>query len=563
MAINDSDNSNKATYPMFQDTTRLRLQIPRPTAKEAFQEGGGSSSQLGRKGISQSFKERMVSPVRPKEPPPPPPPPPSATSSLGRRLLPAAPKRSQTIPEKIYDIAEFDETSEQQQQQQTSRLLPSTNLLTGSLKKLKRASKPPRSSSSSKLAERSRSFINPKTATVVSSPSTSTSAKESKSFFHRSLSQIPKSFNSLDRAAVRKTRSTDQVVVMTGDFRQQSPNPEGDYSRSRMRKILSSPSVSSTTKQRISPSKPPRAREKESSSEHIYEEIPADRSKRPLPPLPAGAARRTSKTDEDDGGSSSRSSESPVKSIFEGATKYDILHYLEDAKERGFTDVEIDDDDDEDEEEEIVVTMVGGDVIESSRRRSTNSKPPTPIQPQQVVCLSPSSSLADRNHANRVSSGSGSSSATSASSSASSATKVVQKPGGGTTVDIERNDSGLGSETSKQRPSVVVRGGGGGLSPPSAATTATSSAASSTLGSGRRRQFRGSYRNRILVDGGSGVGGGGGVLVGGAISVEPQTICEDCDQPITEENSEKDRCGVVVCILYLVIENHLLVHRLC
>ena len=30
-------------------------------------------------------------------------------------------------------------------------------------------------------------------------------------------------------------------------------------------------------------------------------------------------------------------SRSPVKSIFEGATKYDILHYLEDARDRGLT----------------------------------------------------------------------------------------------------------------------------------------------------------------------------------------------------------------------------------
>ena len=31
-----------------------------------------------------------------------------------------------------------------------------------------------------------------------------------------------------------------------------------------------------------------------------------------------------------------------MKSIFEGATKYDILHYLEDARDRGLTDVELD-----------------------------------------------------------------------------------------------------------------------------------------------------------------------------------------------------------------------------
>lgn len=46
---------------------------------------------------------------------------------------------------------------------------------------------------------------------------------------------------------------------------------------------------------------------------------------------------------------------SPVKSIFEGATKYDILHYLEDAKERGLTDVELDEDADDLEEEDGVI----------------------------------------------------------------------------------------------------------------------------------------------------------------------------------------------------------------
>ena len=45
-------------------------------------------------------------------------------------------------------------------------------------------------------------------------------------------------------------------------------------------------------------------------------------------------------------------SRSPVKSIFEGATKYDILHYLEDARDRGLTDVELDLEEEEDEVEE-------------------------------------------------------------------------------------------------------------------------------------------------------------------------------------------------------------------
>ena len=40
-----------------------------------------------------------------------------------------------------------------------------------------------------------------------------------------------------------------------------------------------------------------------------------------------------------------------MKSIFEGATKYDILHYLEDARDRGLTDVELDLEEEEEEEE--------------------------------------------------------------------------------------------------------------------------------------------------------------------------------------------------------------------
>ena len=50
---------------------------------------------------------------------------------------------------------------------------------------------------------------------------------------------------------------------------------------------------------------------------------------------------------------------SPIKSIFEGATKYDILHYLEDARDRGLTDVELDleEEDDEEVEEKVEYSM--------------------------------------------------------------------------------------------------------------------------------------------------------------------------------------------------------------
>ena len=53
-------------------------------------------------------------------------------------------------------------------------------------------------------------------------------------------------------------------------------------------------------------------------SEHIYEEIPENGNKvRPLPPIPEGSAGSVTS-----------------KSIFTGATKYEILHYLNDAKQR-------------------------------------------------------------------------------------------------------------------------------------------------------------------------------------------------------------------------------------
>ena len=58
-------------------------------------------------------------------------------------------------------------------------------------------------------------------------------------------------------------------------------------------------------------------------------------SKRPLPPLPADLSPECS--------SSAPTSDpvSPVKSIFEGASKYEILNYLEDARERGLTDCDL------------------------------------------------------------------------------------------------------------------------------------------------------------------------------------------------------------------------------
>ncbi len=69
-----------------------------------------------------------------------------------------------------------------------------------------------------------------------------------------------------------------------------------------------------------------------------------------------------------------RSSCSPVKSIFEfgrpaAASRRDILHYLEDARERGFTDAEVDEDVLDEDGEEILVTVVGGEVAGSTTSR--------------------------------------------------------------------------------------------------------------------------------------------------------------------------------------------------
>ena len=72
--------------------------------------------------------------------------------------------------------------------------------------------------------------------------------------------------------------------------------------------------------------------------QHIYEEI-KNAANRPLPPIPPTPKASTASTIVSV--SSKLSSlkaqidEEDVKSIFVGATKYEILNYLEDAKERG------------------------------------------------------------------------------------------------------------------------------------------------------------------------------------------------------------------------------------
>jgi len=293
--------------------------------------------------------------------------------------------------------------------------------------------KPPRGAA--KLAAgRSKSFLF--NGRADASPSTPTRS----SFFHRSLSQLPKALggghsHSLDRTAVRKSRSSDQVVDARG--------------RASCRVHVEGPSLRQAKKLFSPPS--------EVTVEHIYEEIPAQR--RPLPPLPPPQTENLA-TIVAVGGADSRASSrssTPVKSIFEGATKYDILHYLEDAKERGFTDVDdIEEDlptDDEEEEGDLAAAIprvsAGNDKTKSTSATLTRlTKPAIPSVKQQRQ--------AARTRASRVSNVSSSSGGSSGSSEV--VTFANKWASAGAAGEIERNDSGLGSETGGKRGGKAAMG---------------------------------------------------------------------------------------------------------
>ena len=135
-------------------------------------------------------------------------------------------------------------------------------------------------------------------------------------------------------------------------------------------------------------------------SDHIYEEIPdAGNKVRPLPPIPEGSAGNVTS-----------------KSIFTGATKYEILHYLNDAKQR-----------------------IEGNVVEFDQI------------PEDAETGDVQNFLRTRNHKHRVSAISNLSDSSSSSNDSSSGDgsvvwrgpleKVVGR------VEVERNDSGVGSDS--------------------------------------------------------------------------------------------------------------------
>ena len=508
---------------MFNDTTRLRLMSrpSLKDALQSFSGPGASrGSKLGRIGVSQSFRERIAPPMRPTDPPPPPPPllglapdggPGSSSYSLAKKFfsfnkteirrinrflgigeseLRDRVESRVSVPvsqneSHIYDIAENDELTsdnavvtvvDNSRFYTTSALGTQSGALPGAqLKKNVSLRLRPKSNEFSPLSisdpvkpprgrrERSKSF-------TPSNPLVKTS------LFNRSLSHIPKSASnsSLNGKTGAINSDVSKKITITGDTNGEANDTKRTFSSSDLvtifpdeerrsfkdiRKILSSPSISSSCssstnqiyrpKSQLSNSSsvinnsikeeqivvlPVSAKAKEAFVEHIYEEIQDKdvvdnpQCKRPLPPLPSEKQP-----------SPSRSSpiisdpSSPVKSIFEGASKYDILNYLEDARERGLTDCDLDLEEEEEEAENV------GD--------REGDQEPAPVI------------LSVRNSSNRVSTVSASSTDSQESSGTSGSGDQVLGLKTEKLVEIERNDSGLGSETGRSRSvsKVVVR----------------------------------------------------------------------------------------------------------
>ena len=510
---------------LFNDTTRLRM-TSRPNVKEAFQRTPNTaslnknvSSKLGRRGISQSFKEKLISPTRPKDPPPPPPNVNQLSKSQSvtvikshqnvsstsnqtqnsrkfiqfsapemKRLNRMIMRRSSSTPatnnlqaggstKAIYDIAEnededmsFTHTSINPSSNNGKYLTSgSTSVTSGQENRVinyctsslqRNPIKPPRKS------DRSHSF----------SLRQQNPIKTKSNIFNRSISQIARS---ISNSSLEEGHQKNLPVHQPDPYAHNNENSMKGFSSTDLvtllphedleermgfkdiRKILSSPSISSSASSTTSGhyqlkrglmnsrqrkcSEADRSDDNNRSSEHIYEEIPENENNmksasaiRPLPPLPIHQASQqpeTTSLKEKKLSSSSTAtiktvtseinSEAQVKSIFEGATKYDILHYLEDAKERGLTDVELD----------------APDEAEDVEENDDDNRQP----------------LVRRNHANRVSNISNSSSGSSSASSGSAI--LMANKDRWSSVDIERNDSGLGSETGKtgKRPGVRIR----------------------------------------------------------------------------------------------------------
>ena len=375
--------------PLFQDTTRLRL-MSRPSIKDALHTFS-SGTKLGRLGISQSFRERLApSPNRARDAPPPPPPQPGlpgASRSLTKKFFSFNKAEIRKInkflgirskeadEDTIYDIAEDEVVPPTEVKViDNSRFYADSPRIDSSIYedtplKLKTGSDAHVKSVRPKR-ERSKSF-NPRSKPLhkglIFNRSLSQISTSSSSSVQRSESCRKLTVTGPEEAPAKRTLSSSDLIHIFPDEERRSFKD--------IRKILSSPSISSNGSTSSGIYRPKSQLSNSSSVinsikeeqveivpakdyfEHIYEEINdrdlSDGSKprsRPLPPLPAekqGSSVRSSPTR-----SSPVLSEqsSPVKSIFEGASKYDILNYLEDARERGLTDCDLDLEEEEEEE---------------------------------------------------------------------------------------------------------------------------------------------------------------------------------------------------------------------
>jgi len=468
---------------MFNDTTRLRL-MSRPSLKDALQSFSSSSSGNGRVGKSQSFRERIISPLRPKDPPPLPP---HSEPIFDGENLPAyslakkffsfnkseirrinkflgiqSPVEKQQ-ENNMYDIAENDET----QSNLGVTVINNSTFYTGdrvhaSLPKDSETSTSPKTQPKSSDLSPTRDPIKPPRAKKERSKSFTPRSNplNKTSIFNRSLSHIPKSTSSSSltgkhvfrsysgsRKSVSSSSSENcqtKRTLSSSDLIHIFPDEERRSFKD-IRKILSSPSISSSSSSSTNQIYRPKSQlsnsssvinsikeeqvdlkpEKDSFADHIYETIQdtdminqSQPNRRPLPPIPAEKLSSSSRTSP-----ILIEQASPVKSIFEGASKYDILNYLEDAKERGLTDCDLDLDEEED-----------NDIV---------------TEEQQVATII----IRSRNQSNRISKLSTDSSGSEGENLVSAGKDKLSN------VEIERNDSGLGSETSRGRASnkVVVR----------------------------------------------------------------------------------------------------------
>ena len=192
-------------------------------------------------------------------------------------------------------------------------------------------------------------------------------------------------------------------------------------------------------------------------SDHIYEEIPECKhvggeveQQRPLPPIPESKQvdsinATTAGNKLNQSGASTSSATPPRKtpvrngSFFEGASKYEILHYLKDAKDRmGHGDFEIDLDDSSSAYRCAIPYFVLCNFFQSKYFFSETY---------------PHGFIGRRNLNHRISSISHVSD-----SSVDSDEGILRHKLNSSIIDIERTDSGVGSETSKSsKASVEIR----------------------------------------------------------------------------------------------------------